>query len=224
MMPSTPISDPGTSCSGPDGAQAGTERVVFVIEDHALTRQGIGLTLAGMDGIAPGGEAATVEAARDALPGAGAHIAVLDLELPGTHGLALLAELRGRHGLAVVVLSGTSRHADFATALRLGANAVVSKSDPPSELVAGLRAAEAGHTYISAALRELIALDAPSALPPRQAAILVLLEAGESNKEIAYRLGIAPPTVSFHLGELRARIGAESNRKIVPRARELRLI
>jgi len=51
-----------------------------------------------------------------------------------------------------------------------------------------------------------------------------MLSAGETNKEIGHKLGIAAPTVSFHISEIRKRLSVENNRKIVPRAKELGII
>ena len=64
----------------------------------------------------------------------------------------------------------------------------------------------------------------PVALSSRQMAILHYLAQGESNKEIAYRLAIAQPTVSFHIAELRRKLDVPNNRKIVERAQELKLL
>src|SRR3546814_13013865 len=63
----------------------------------------------------------------------------------------------------------------------------------------------------------------PVALSTRQMAILHYLAQGESNKEIAYHLSIAHPTVSFHIAELRRKLDVSHNRQIVERAPDLRL-
>ena len=59
---------------------------------------------------------------------------------------------------------------------------------------------------------------------PRQVQLCACVKLGESNKEIAYRLSIAQPTVSFHIAEVRRKLDVPNNRKIVERALELGLL
>lgn len=48
---------------------------------------------------------------------------------------------------------------------------------------------------------------------PRQLTILHFLKTEVSNKEISFRLGIAMPTASFHIGEIRKKLGVSDNKK-----------
>ena len=137
-----------------------------------------------------------------------------------------MAALCGGLDATVIVLSGTGRARDFNLALGAGARAVLGKADSPDELILALRKARDGERHISTSIQAMLdSHEMPDiTLSPRQLAILSMLSAGESNKEIGYKLGIAAPTVSFHLAELRTRVSADSNLKIIIRARELGLI
>tara|TARA_R110000824_G_scaffold27803_6_gene94011 strand:+ start:2860 stop:3618 length:759 start_codon:yes stop_codon:yes gene_type:complete len=55
-------------------------------------------------------------------------------------------------------------------------------------------------------------------ISPRQYDLLMALWDGLSNKQIAARLKVSEVTVSFHLRELRRKIGCRQNREIIPRA------
>src|SRR3546814_13051829 len=92
-------------------------------------------------------------------------------------------------------------------------------------IVAACDAALAGEIYVSPHIGEALGKfqQPPVALSSRQMAILHYLAQGETNKEIAYRLAIAPPTVSFHIAELRRKLDVSHTRQIVPRATELNL-
>ncbi len=59
---------------------------------------------------------------------------------------------------------------------------------------------------------------------PRQYDLLMALWDGLSNKQIADRLRVSEVTVSFHLRELRKKIGCRQNREIIPRAYSLGLL
>ena len=58
----------------------------------------------------------------------------------------------------------------------------------------------------------------------RELAVLQELAEGQSNKEIARRLGISPETVKTHLARLYERLGARRRTEAVVKARELGLI
>ncbi len=63
--------------------------------------------------------------------------------------------------------------------------------------------------------RKRVALEALR-LSPRQYDVLMALWDGLSNKQIADRIGVSEVTVSFHLKQLRAKLGCSLNREILP--------
>jgi LuxR family transcriptional regulator, maltose regulon positive regulatory protein len=71
-------------------------------------------------------------------------------------------------------------------------------------------------------LRERVG--APALLTSKEAAILELLAAGMSNKEIARATGSGPETVKWHLKNLYAKLDAANRRHAVERARTLGLL
>jgi ATP/maltotriose-dependent transcriptional regulator MalT len=54
--------------------------------------------------------------------------------------------------------------------------------------------------------------------------VLVLLAAGQSNKEIAQTLGLSPNTVKTHIANLFAKLEVARRSQAVNKARELALI
>lgn len=198
---------------------------VLIVEDHDVTLAGITLTLSRYPEFSIAGAlnrgVGVVETVREG----DIDLMLLDFELPDMDGADLLAELVGQFDMRVVILTGTHNARAFDFARRMGASALVSKTDPSEHIISALRAAADGQFYVSptvaAALGEL---DAPQiTLSHRQNAILHFLRNGHSNKEIGYRLGIAPPTVSFHIAELRRKLGADHTRNILARAEALGL-
>lgn len=199
---------------------------VLVVDDHALTCAGVELLLSRNPRFFV---AATLDRGRDVIKTVTREridIVLLDLELPDMNGADLLAELTGRLDMPVVVLSGSTRPQHYDAARRLGALGLVSKADSAEHIVTALGAAGRGQPSLSPGVkRGLSHHGTPAvALSPRQLAMLHFLRSGSSNKEIAYRLGIAAPTVSFHLAELRRKLGAPDNRTILDRARALELL
>jgi DNA-binding CsgD family transcriptional regulator len=61
-------------------------------------------------------------------------------------------------------------------------------------------------------------------LSPREVEILEVLAAGDSNKEIARRLGISPNTVKTHVARVYAKLGVQRRVQAIEKARFLSLI
>ncbi|MBI1402663.1 MAG: response regulator [Porphyrobacter sp.] len=199
---------------------------LLLIDDHELAHAGLRMLCAARPDLAL---AACFPLARPALEWLARNpvdLVLLDLDLPDLAGPAVLVEILALGPHRVVIMTGAGSGDVMRTCLDLGALGVVSKSDPAECALSAVDAVRAGGRYVSPNAQRLIdALAAPAIqLTPRQLGILHLLAAGVSNKEIAYRLGIAAPTVSFHLAELRRRLGAETNRQLVDRARAARLL
>lgn len=153
-------------------------------------------------------------------------IVLLDLELPDLDGTALLDQLIEELEITVIVVTGSNRAHYIDTALKAGVRCVVSKADSTEHLFLAISSALKGERYISPTIAKLIGtLEVHDiVLSKRQKEILRILNEGQSNKEIGYRLGIKAPTVSFHLNELRKKLNVESNNMILMKAKELRLL
>jgi len=71
---------------------------------------------------------------------ASVELVVLDLMLPGTHGLDILKQLRNLSDVPVLVLSARNETSDKVRALKLGADDYMTKPFWPEELVERVRA------------------------------------------------------------------------------------
>ncbi len=203
-----------------------TKHTILVVDDHPITQSGLRLLFSRHDKyeiVEALDRGATASAFVQSQP---VDIVILDLNMPDVRGVNVLAEIVGSRDMTVIILTGESHFQEIDYALKLGARGVVSKADPPEEIIAACEAALAGEVYVSPQMREGLSrlTEAPVALSSRQMAILHYLAQGESNKEISYRLSIAQPTVSFHIAELRRKLDVSNNRKIVERAQELNLL
>lgn len=198
---------------------------VLIVDDHEISRSGLTLLLEANDFEVAG----TVGRGIDAIPFLQTEtvdIVLLDLGLPDVSGLSILADLVGMFDASIVVLSGHLDGRTCETALKMGARAIVSKSDPSTVIIEALNAAMDGRTFCSpetASLLDEAALQEVK-LSPRQMAILYFLAQGETNKEIGFRLRIAPPTVSFHVREIREKLSVDSNKKILAAAQSIGLV
>jgi two-component system nitrate/nitrite response regulator NarL len=207
------------------GGMAG-EQKILIVDDHQITQAGLRMLFQAYPEYTVVGaldRGATVAAFVQSQP---VDLVILDLNIPDVKGINILAEIVGSRDMTVIILTGENAYGEVEYALKLGARAVVSKADPAEEVIAACEAALAGELYISPHMRDALGRyrQPPVTLSSRQMAILHYLAQGESNKEIAYRLSIAQPTVSFHIAELRRKLEVANNRKIVERAQELNIL
>lgn len=203
---------------------------VFVVDDHPVMRQGIGLLLA-QAGMEVAGTAATVDEALTSIPGAGADVALVDLGLAEGSGLSLLDALARRPDAPRrLVYSMNEDAASVERSLGSGADGYVTKGEVWETLIHALRAVAAGERYLSPrARRALDGVTTPAEIgevefSKREGEVFHLLGEGFSNAEIATRLGLSPRTVESYCARLleKLRLGGmrELRRKAIAARRE----
>lgn len=188
---------------------------LLIADDHPLYRLAL---IQAVRGVVP--EARIVEA--EDLAGVHAALAIhpdfdlvlLDLHMPGSHGLMGLASLRAEHpGVAVAMISAHDHPATIRRALAHGAAGYLTKRADLAELQAGLRAVLACEEWLPPALRAAVAA-APldpgeretaarlATLSPQQFKVLTRVAEGRLNKQIADELGIQERTVKAHMSAI----------------------
>jgi len=127
-----------------------------------------------------------------------------DLRMPGISGRDAIAVIRSQDASArILVLTSFDGDEDIHQAIVAGARGYVLKSSGAAELVEAIRSVAAGLRYIPQAVAARLAehLVRPD-LSGRELEVLRLIAAGESNKEIGARLGIAEGTVKVHVNTI----------------------
>ncbi len=118
-----------------DGAVGvGQARTILVVDDDTQIQELVAEILAG-SGFNVCLEA-RAEAALARLRSEHVDLIVLDLSLPGMHGLDLLSELRRADDVPVIIVSGRAEVSDRVLGLRTGADDYLPKPFSPRELVA----------------------------------------------------------------------------------------
>jgi DNA-binding NarL/FixJ family response regulator len=197
---------------------------VLLADDHRVVAEGLKSLLSAefeLVGVVEDGRA-LIEAARTLRP----DIIVADITMPRLNGIDALVRLR-KDGERVPVVFLTM-HPDLAyarRALEAGASGYVLKHAASSELIAAIRAALEGKTWLTPALagkvlqdikRQPDKLSDPVALlTPRQREILQLLAEGLSAKEISAMLGVSARTVEFHKYQMMERLELHTSAELV---------
>ena len=149
-------------------------------------------------------------------------LVLLDLALPGAHGLDLLAELmRDFPRLPVVVLSATHDHATVGAALAAGARGFVAKTADPVELIGAVRAVLAGGRHVTRDLARarVTAIDGVAldflGLTQRQSEVMLLLAQGKPNKLICRDLRLSEGTVKVHVSAILRALNVHSRSQVI---------
>jgi DNA-binding NarL/FixJ family response regulator len=196
---------------------------LLIADDHPLFRTALRQAVTeSVDGciVHEAADLASVLAALAAEPDI--DLVLLDLNMPGSHGLSGLAALRGQHpGVAVLVVSAHDEARTVRRVLDHGAAGFIAKSASPPEIGEAVRTVLACGTWLPPALAQAVAalpgdpadtdLAARLArLTDQQYRVLTLLGEGLLNKQIADRLSIQERTVKAHVTAIFEKLGVRN--------------
>ncbi len=209
---------------------------LLLADDHPLFRLALAHAVRSVEPEARIVEAGTFDEARARLAAQpDTDLVLLDLHMPGSHGLMGLATLRGEHpAVAVAMISADDDPATVRRALAYGAAGFISKRAGLAELCEALRAVLSAQTWLPSSLRGAVAavpahdddcaLAARLAtLSPQQMRVLALVADGLLNKQIADRLDVQERTVKAHLTAIFERMGVRNRTQAGVVLRELEL-
>ena len=186
---------------------------VLVVDDHAMVRAGITALLSSTEDLEVVGQAPDGESAVAARAATGPDVVLMDLSMPVVDGVEATRRMVAEDPeVRVVVLTSFSDRERVADALEAGAVGYQLKDCEPSELLAAVRAAAAGHVPIDPRVARVLLPGASSPRPqdqlsPREVEVLRLVARGLANKQVARALGITERTVKAHLGRVFRQIG-----------------
>jgi two-component system nitrate/nitrite response regulator NarL len=167
-----------------------------------------------------------LEAARVSAP----DVALVDFRMPHLAGAELVRRLRASSpGTRIAVYTAETDPEVVTAVLTAGADAVVLKESPLTDLLRALGSVLAGRPYVDAALAgAAIAGRARGRGTPdltvREVEVLGLLAEGLSHEAIAKRLEIGPETVRTHARKAADRLGARTRTHAVATAIRQRLL
>lgn len=194
---------------------------IALIDDHALVRGGIARLLAAQPDFEVVAEAATIEEGLEVVKTKPVDIVLLDINLGTQQGGAFLtlARAQGYAGKVLVVTAGISK-LETSRLLQRGCAGVFLKHERPPVLIEKIRA------IVSAAEGDLpldgrggaeVVQDGQDTPPltPRERQVLRRVFAGETNKAIAFELGISEPLVKAFVQQLFTKTGVRSRSQLV---------
>lgn len=189
-------------------------------DDHPVVRKGLQSCLAKHEHIKVVGEASdgdeALRKARELAP----DLILMDITMPKMNGLAVTELLRKEAPRTkILVLSIHSNKEYIFRVIQAGAHGYVSKEAPPDELLRAIESVFSGEPFFSediarAALNQFVATGGKkepfAQLTSRERQVLVLIAEGQSNKEIANKLGIGVRTIETHRERIMRRLDIHS--------------
>jgi DNA-binding NarL/FixJ family response regulator len=211
---------------------------LLLVDDQALFREGLHTLLSLHEDLEVVGEAGNGLEALAAADALRPDVVLMDLRMPVLDGVAATRRLLAAHPTTRVIVVTTFDDDELVfDGLRAGAVGYLLKDVSSDKLVEAIRAAARGESFLQPSiaakvLAEFNRLERNPAPPPplaeplseRELAILRLLAAGDSNKEIAAALFIAEGTVKNHVTNILGKLDARDRTQAALRARELGLI
>jgi DNA-binding NarL/FixJ family response regulator len=191
---------------------------IMLVDDHQILRDGLMNLIAKMPftsevvDAASGAEA--LQQASKFLP----DIAIMDIAMPGMNGIETTKKLLEIcPATKVIALSMHSDKSFIVEALKAGAKGYLLKDSAFEELTQAIRAVMENRVYLSAQVKDTIALDlvtltqtnqtsALQTLTKRESEVLKLIADGNSTKEIAFLLNVSIKTVETHRQQIMAKL------------------
>jgi DNA-binding NarL/FixJ family response regulator len=202
-----------------------TDAPVFIVaDDHPLFRDALRRTVESAFPEARIIEAGTLDEVAAAIEAAEEPDLVLfDLNMPGARGFSGLIYLRAQYPAApVCVVSGAEDVATIRNALALGASGFVPKSASTRAIREAVEAILAGGEWAPAEARGAPENDADArlvrrlkSLTPQQVRVLMMLNEGLLNKQIAFELGVSEATVKAHVSAVLQKLDVENRTQAV---------
>jgi DNA-binding NarL/FixJ family response regulator len=184
---------------------------ILSVDDHPLIRQGIAGLVATQADMKLIAEAAN---GREAIQQFHRHrpdITLMDLQMPEMSGFDAIIAIRGEFPEArIIVLTTYAGDVQALRALKAGARAYLLKDSLHKELLATIRAVQAGKKSLSPEVSFQLAEHATDdALTPAEVRVLRLIAEGNANKEIAAQLSTSEDTVKGQVRNILSKLGAK---------------
>jgi len=201
---------------------------ILLADDHTVVRKGLRLLLESQPDFHVIADAAD---GREAVALAETHlpdVVVMDIAMPTLNGIEAARQIAAKVPKAAIVF--LSMHVDegyVLKALKAGARAYLLKDSAEHDLIAAVKAVNAGKAFFSPSVSKLMVEDylrqmedrhvedSYELLTGREREILQLLAEGQTSKDVASLLGLSPHTVETHRGNILQKLNLHSTAELI---------
>jgi DNA-binding NarL/FixJ family response regulator len=206
---------------------------VLIVDDHAITRDGLRRILSDYPEALEVGEAANGSQTLSLVRQEHWDLILLDISLPDKSGLDVLKLIKkDRPGLAVIVLSMYPMDQYALRVLKAGGSGYLSKETASDQLLQAVQKAAGGGTFITPELAEHMAKELArkstrplhEELSDREFEVLRLIATGKTATEISEHLSLSVKTVSTYRARILQKMGMRHNAELTHYAIVNRLV
>ena len=200
---------------------------VFLVDDHAMFREGLRQLIEREPEIEVCGDAADVETALAGIYEAQPDLVIVDITLGGTSGLDLIKSIKkDGEEIPVLVVSMHDEALYAERALRAGAMGYVMKSEPGKTVKAAIRKGLGGSMHLSEKLASAVVgklmhgtTETPAspleALSDRELEVFRMLGQGKGVRVIAEEMNVTIPTINSFRNRIKDKLGLKSSTEVM---------
>jgi DNA-binding NarL/FixJ family response regulator len=215
--------------TSPEQSAPTTKKLVLVVDDHPLLRQGLAMLINQQQDMQVCGEAEEARVAMQCIAQKRPDIMILDISLKGPDGLELLKSIRASDpDLPVLVLSMHDEAIYAERALRAKANGYIMKQEATEKVLVALRRILNGDVYLSENMSKKMLQQYIDGGPSLQSRIAILSDRelevfrrigeGRATREIAEDLHLSIKTVETYQAHIKEKLSLRSGRELVQHA------
>jgi DNA-binding NarL/FixJ family response regulator len=211
-------------------AKPPTKSRVFLVDDHAMFREGLRQLIEREPDMSVCGDAADAAAALTGLAAAAPDLVIVDISLGGTSGIELIKTIKSQfEDLPVLVVSMHEESLYSERALRAGAMGYVMKHEPSKTVKTAIRKVLDGDLFLSPKMSSSMVaklihgsqehFSSPlEALSDRELEVFRMLGHGKAVRLIAEEMGVTVPTVNSFRNRIKEKLNLKSSTEVMLQA------
>jgi DNA-binding NarL/FixJ family response regulator len=200
---------------------------VFIVDDHAMFREGLCQLIAYDSELTVCGDAADAQTAMEGIRRLNPDVVIVDITLADSSGLELVKTIRSeQEDLPVLVVSMHDESLYAERALRAGAMGYVMKNEPAKTVTAAIHAVLRGEMHLSqkmssSVLSKFMRGETEEPMSPleilsdRELEVFRMLGQGKGTRQIAQDLELSIPTIQSFRNRIKEKLHLKSATELV---------
>jgi DNA-binding NarL/FixJ family response regulator len=199
---------------------------IFLVDDHAMFRDGLRGVINLETDLTVCGDAASAEEALPRIHETNPDLVIVDVSLAGTSGLDLIKSIKSNfEEMPVLVVSMHPESLYGERALRAGSMGYVMKSEPAKVVLSAIRKVLAGNVYVSDKMASSMVVkfvqdsdDRPPSpletLSDREIEVFRMLGQGKGTRQMAEDMNVALPTISSFKNRIKEKLRLHNSTEV----------
>jgi len=203
------------------------KRRIFIVDDHAMFRDGLQQLIDREADLTVCGDAAEATKALEGISKSEPDLVIVDISLSGKSGIDLIKAIKDEYeDLPVLVVSMHEESLYAERALRAGAMGYVMKQEPAKVVKTAIRKVLAGDMHLSEKMASSVIskfMRGTDELPPspleklsdRELEVFRMLGLGRGVRQIAEEMGVTIPTINSFRNRIKEKLQLSSSTEVM---------